>query len=208
MRRLLGYTATSILAFGLIFAAIRVVGGRNQSTTALLEAGNCEQPCWHSIQPGKTSFRQATTILKADSTYNVSQTAGKTLCWFSLKSASWYGCTDGHGETVQDIELSLPDGMLQLGDVIALFGLPIAARLCWFDSYTQDYVVARLLFEGNIEVEAFDRENPVQWRFDPEMTIIQIYYLSADSPRLPTNGKQSLRWRGFTNMTQRGCGEG
>jgi hypothetical protein len=40
------------------------------------------------------------------------------------------------------------------------------------------------------------------------MTIIQIYYLSADSPRLPTNGKQSLRWRGFTNMTQRGCGEG
>jgi hypothetical protein len=207
MKRLLAYTAASILAFALILLAVRVIGSRNQPATALLESGNCEQPCWHGIRPGETSFQQATTILQADSSYNLSLTAGKSLCWLSLKSTSWYGCTEGHGETVQDVELSLPDGMLRLGDAIALFGMPIAARLCWFDSYSQDYVVARLRFEGSIEIEAFDPENPVEWRFAPEMTIIQVYYLSAESPRLPINGKQHLRWRGFTNTTQRGCGE-
>src|SRR5689334_8090131 len=67
MRRLTFTTIFLISPISLVIGLSRGLSQQNAPPNARLFAtGNCAQPCWHGIQPGKTTLNEAEAILRAD----------------------------------------------------------------------------------------------------------------------------------------------
>jgi hypothetical protein len=209
MLRLLAHCAAVVATFCVLLFSIRAVGSLNRPPALVsLDPGSCVQPCWHNVRPGQTTLEETEVLLRADNRLIITGSLGKTLCWMTTPELPWNGCArrwqDRPGSPVEDLALYLPDNMLQLGDLFPLFGTPVAARLCRISGYSARIVAAQLSFGDNIEVIAYSPRYPLRWQFDPAMSVIQVFYLTDDSPRINSNSRD---WRGFVPETPHACGE-
>ncbi len=207
MRRLLAHSVVAVLGFSALLGGVRMVGGMViPPSVKALDPGTCLPPCWHGIRPGETSFAQAEAMLRADPSLSLSVSPRRTLCWIGQTEAAWPGCIRSWqaGGPVEDVELYLPDNALRLGDALVVFGDPTSVRLCWIVGYSNRFVLAMFYFEENIQLAAYSPRHPTRWQIDPEMSVIQVFYLTADSARLEPAAPP---WRGLTSSVQKGCGE-
>jgi hypothetical protein len=209
MIHLLVRAAAVVFTFCTLLLSIRAVGSLNRPPAlVMLDPGSCVQPCWHDIRLGQTTLEETEAILRADQRFSINGSLGKTLCWMTTPELPWNGCArrwqNIAGSAVEDMALYLPDNAVQLGDLFTLFGTPVNARLCRISGYSSRIVAAQLSFGDNIEVMAYSPQFPLRWQFDPGMSVIQIFYLTADSPRLNSNNSG---WRGFIPSAPHACGE-
>ena len=209
MRRLL--TCAAVVAATLVVGllAARVVGALSGlQATALLAAGECDQPCWQGIQPGHTTLAEAEAALRVSSVVNVSSPhSDLMLRWASLANPVWRGSafrmnpkrTD---EAITFVELKPPQDAFHLGDAITIFGEPVVSTLCWrFDAVPGNvqhpFLAAHVYFPGNIEVLAYNPLDPRAKRYVPDMAIWSIIYDYPASE--PPYRFDAPRWRGFTS---------
>jgi hypothetical protein len=208
MTRLLIGTAVVIAALALIIAAIRLIGGwAVLPAAAILDPRACPQPCWHGIQPGKTTFRQALAIFKAnpDRIALPDDYLTRLSIHFTLDT-HWCGQVDRWDEAVSNLDTPLqfivlkpPANTMRLGDAVILFGEPLASVLCPTGMANLSGKVSRLyrgrvFFQGNIEVSFFSDES----RFDPQMPVEMItYYYPAGEPPYRFD---TPPWRGFARV--------
>jgi hypothetical protein len=209
MIRLLVGTAAMIVALVLIMTAMRLIGGwaAQPAAAAILDPGSCPQPCWHGIQPGKTTFRQAQAIFRAspDRITLPNDYLTSTSMRFTLDTR-WYGQVYRLGDTASNLDNSLqfiilqpPANTMRLGDALLLFGEPLASVLCpsWPvyppQSGSRIYK-GNVFFQGNIEATVVSGES----RFDPHMPVTSITYLyPADEPPYRFD---TPPWRGFARV--------
>ncbi|MCC7446602.1 MAG: hypothetical protein IT324_04260 [Anaerolineae bacterium] len=214
MRVLLIRTVQLIVVTGLLVVGVRIVGTINPSpTTALFESWTCSpEPCWHGIHPGETTFNQALKLLADDGTLISSQDhSSSVLCW-KMDSAVQMVCVGQIGDTLNSpIEYMFMDmrrdlTALRLGEAVHLFGQPIGARLCWWQSGLDfnrptPALVADVYFPNGVYVAAYDPQHPTRWQFDPDMAVFSMEYAPGREYRSVPD------WRGFiTQDDEEGCG--
>jgi len=197
VRRLFALIAALIVTLSLLIVGVRVIGAKNPSPViAMLDPGDCALPCWHSIQPGKTTFHEAKEILNADR-YQISARFRDEyyLEWSFKKDDAWRGFFSGKGNAaIYDIRLQSAKRDVSLGDIVTVFQAPVAIRYCWFARSTYLY------FRDNIVVQVHaDRR---EYRFDPQMSVNEITYLH---PAVQMGNWAMEPWRGFTVSAARDC---
>lgn len=173
----------------------------------LLAPGNCTQPCWHGIQPGKTTLDQAEAILRADRTLaletnSYSDPFGKLhyqLCWSRTVAPRWEGCASRRGSSnandpIDDIVL-IPD--IRLGEAVQVLGKPTGIQLL----LGTDTIDADVYFRGSIRVDAgmiYSAMMPSYvYQLTPYKQITRVtYFRPEQQPRCKPHP-----WRGFGTPT-------
>ena len=208
MKRLLTASAGIAAILVVVLLAVRMVGATNGlQATSLLAAGECEQPCWQGIQPGRTTLTEAEATLRVNNVVNVSSPhSDLMLRWSSLGDPIWQGSAfrvnaKAADESITFVVLKPPQDAFNLGDAITIFGDPIVSTLCWrFDAVPGNvqhpFLAAHVYFPGNIEVLAYNPLDPRDKRYVPGMAIWSIMY---DYPaNEPPYRFDAPRWQGFT----------
>ncbi len=209
--KLLAQTAVTMIAAlicGLVGA--RVAGAAAWPFGPLLRAEGCEQPCWHGIQPGRTTIEEAEEALRSAAPVisDVNRTqlndfanSRRELCWNIAATPPWRGCVVGLGERASGgpigrLDLDPPWGSLQLGDALTAFGRPLTATLCLRSTgIGRTYMDAEVHFPGNVMIRAYNIHAPALARFDPAMTVYAIqYFRPAEEPPYRFDAPA---WRGF-----------
>jgi hypothetical protein len=200
IRYLLRIALTFDLALVMMVAAAVYAGGRKEWSASMraFDPGDCAQPCWHGIQPGKTTLDQAEAFLRADNRLLVTSSiiTGASsrqrviICWHApSKSGCATGPADSPDRFVDDLVFDDPN--LTLEEAIMLFGEPIGIRLLPRTD-TSDAIV---YFNGNVEVWIYMIDS-AYWSeprsFAPSMRSSRVIYES------PFGAKCRLYpWRGF-----------
>ncbi|MCC7447713.1 MAG: hypothetical protein IT324_09865 [Anaerolineae bacterium] len=202
MRRFLALTGGLILTFALLMVGVRAIDVTNPSpAVAILDPGNCSQPCWHGIQPGKTTFGQIKTLLRTDNGWFIhSYDQNHSLEWYMIASPDWYGSAyrnppyadnPNTDYPVQAVQLFFPEGSFQLHSAIALWGRPTAILLC-------SSGILWMFFKDNIEIMV--SYDPDTRRIDPSSFLISVIY---DDPSLESSYRlYGQNWYGFTQIKQ------
>lgn len=136
--------------------------------TLHLEAADCLQPCWESIQPGISTLND----------FNHQQSRSQLYRYQVIANTR-----DEDGViVVRDIQLNMRGDVL-LGDVLVELGMPTHADLSWIAAPPiagqrggrQTYVGGTLYFaDGLITVEVLHPD--CVWRFAPKMIVRRIRY--------------------------------
>jgi hypothetical protein len=158
----------------------------------LLASGDCSQPCWHGIQPGKTTLDQAEAILRADRTLTLETNSftdpfGKIhyqLCWSRTFAPKWEGCASRRGsanpnDPIDDIVL-IPD--IRLGEVLQVLGEPTGIHLL----LGTDTINADVYFGNNIRVDTgviYSALMPAyRYQLTPHQRIVRVTYFRPEQP--------------------------
>lgn len=216
MKRVLILTALTIPAFVLLLYGARITGYAMRSPgNGLVDAGNCEQPCWRGIQPGTTTLDKARAAVMTGSSVSFMQVESRfdnEACWETLTDPAWLACTVflygmRTGQRIQLIHIDPPQGALRLGDTVALFGEPVAASLCWWNmniaGMPSYFLRGRVFFRGNVEAWVYDRKQPMARHYTPDMIVFTLrYHYPADEPPYPFD---TPRWPGFKKAIREDC---
>jgi hypothetical protein len=217
IRLVRNFTIASIVLLALLIIIARVIGGTNKlPALAMLDPGNCPQPCWHSIKPGmKVDYAKA--ILESDSLLlSVEPTLhGKyadgvfAACWQMILDTPWIGCieryyNDEKNKGVERIFLWPSQGGLRLGDLINILGDPVATYSCPAISglettFPEPHLGVSVHFRNGISALAYKTKDPNQQRIDPNMLIHDLIYWTPIE-NFSRNFELQL-WHGFAQLT-------
>jgi hypothetical protein len=166
-----------------------------------LQPVGCPQPCWDGVQPGHSRVQDALLILNANPLVvdlirnDPNPVFPCELEWKMVTIPIFTGCmVIRPDQPVDTIILRFEDEQIRLGDVIDLYGMPVAAELCHrfdFGIRFRNNVFGTLYFPNHIIIAAYNQE-PDQWRLTPTMFVKMIRYTQAD-----TVPAQAPRWEGF-----------
>jgi hypothetical protein len=214
------FTITSIVVLALLIVTARAIGSTNKPPAmAMLDPGDCPQPCWQGIRPGVTTFHDAKANLRADPDVRVVGEEANEMCWRMISKNGWAGCIESDGgpdqrtARVAYIVVWLPQNAMRLGDMVSSFGNPKAAWVCLqINSITSTLptphssVTPR--FQNGISGMAYTTRNSRLGKnivlADPNMNIFYMYYGPADRPISNIHKP----WRGFTQFVSddKSCG--
>jgi len=198
-------TVAGVMFFSLAIVSVQQWGAGASSTMAerILVSQGCAQPCWHGIQPGKTTFQQGLDLLEKD-TKNIGHLGNgqqdhiagpeKNLCWLVLVNPNWHGCASNDefaDGPIQRIDL-LPSPTLpmRLGEALTIFGTPVASTVC----LTPGAEYAALYFPNDISVITLIDE-AAHPALDPNTA---VYVVRFDYPSTePPYRFDTPPWRGF-----------
>ncbi len=219
MGRLIRLSLLLIVAASLLVVVAKAIGRMSlppAATSVLTEA--CAAPCWHDIQPGKTTIDEAEALLQADHTTLIANVyrlqtqqfayTDHQLCWDIQGRPPWQGCAaasalpvKGGPVTRLDFDLVLDSNPpFQLGDAIVKFGQPQVALLC----SRLGFVYTRIFFPNNVEVRAINQRDQLRLELTPNMSVYSVrYYYPSDEPPYPFDAPP---WRGFLiDTSETGC---
>jgi hypothetical protein len=214
------FTIASIVVFALLIVAARAIGSTNKPPAlAILDPGDCLQPCWHGIRPGVTTFHDAKANLRADPDVRVVGEEEKELCWQMISKSGWAGCIESDGgpdqrtARVANIVVWLPQNTMRLGDMVSNFGDPKAVWVCLqiisiTSTLPTPHSSVAPRFQNGISGIAYTTRNSRLGKnivlADPNMNIFYLYYGPADRPI----SRGSMSWRGFTQFVSedKSCG--
>jgi hypothetical protein len=197
MKRLSWWTSSiSILLIVLILSA-RLVGSRNKVPgAAIFDPGNCPQPCWHGIQPGKTTLDEAEAILRADPLFSDIRREQPVvrfhLDWTINSNPVYYGGVHAENNVITKIwiiisPINTHDGV-PLMDAILAIGSPQSIFTCIGMSARGSIVKfsEKLTLTAWFVGEAINLDN---WSF-----VETAYYTSGE---IEPEDYSMQRWRGF-----------
>jgi hypothetical protein len=211
------FTIASIVALSLLIVTARAIGSTNKPPAlALLDPGDCPQPCWHGIQPGVTKMEAAKMVLKGETNLaNISPpTENHGGCWRTTTPVSWVICVGANSGAeklpgrVDDITFWPSEGTLRLSDAVNLFGTPTSVYSCPTISGLKTNLAGphraiTVMFgtygTGVIYKPSGLSDNPTATRVTLDMIVYDLTFVRASnfSPNLIP---QSQRWRGFTRL--------
>ncbi len=169
-----------------------------------IDSGACNQPCWRNIQLGKTSFRQAENLLRADPAITfgskLSNASSDLFRWQGDDSPLGMGMVSPHNagdpdSPVESIRLftSIHAPTVLLGDAIRRFGEPIEYELCW----RTDTMDGHVYFANHVEVTISPMYTAMGNRmqaYDPNLKLSEItYYATGEHPFR----REPRPWQGF-----------
>jgi hypothetical protein len=198
------FTVASVVVFALLIVTARAIGSTNKPPAlALLDPGDCPQPCWQGIRPGVTTFVQAKAILQADPVLSLRQQDTITICWQKRRGQAHWGCisSDRVGRVAR-ITVFLPEKAVQLGETLDLLGVPKYVLPCQFIGRSQVIsdpgIVMSMAFGANIWATLYKYSEHENLRMEPSMFISTLTY---DAPANGNRGWDSIwkAWRGFNN---------
>ncbi len=182
-------------ALSLAMLAARQVGLRAPDSAALawlksLYSAECALPdCWHAIQIGKTTVREAATILQADPDLKVDMLPSrsyKTWVMRTYRQAPPQGVEVGVSGSPDEpiapngLWIYLPVDTLRMGEVIAVLGAPEWAWSCGSNGLTY-YRIGAMRFMAQSRPDG---------RLSPHAPMLQI-----DLSRYPR--RYEPVWEGF-----------
>jgi hypothetical protein len=218
MRQLLFIITTTVVVVIMLIFGARTLGSAKEpsiSAMAKFAAEQCDpQPCWHGIQPGKTSAAQAEALLAAlpGSTPDKLQfcpdaDSADTSCWrVDVMSWSQLDPTSPVGMMV----FQPPADAFHLVDAVRLFGDPINSMMCYISTPSsgdigpeipRPLMISYVAFKGGIKVVAYNPHGLLSRRVDMSMSIYRMYLQ-------PAYDVYSPRWNGFSQQTRLGCNMG
>ncbi len=205
MKHLLVLTVSLIVILLLTIVGVRAIGTRDTlPIAAILDSGSCSQPCWHGVQPGRTTFAEARVLLQNDNVWgNVAYDSNGRLTWEMKTETGWRGSATGsryaETRTIESVDLIPPRGAVKLGDIVTLLDNPRRLRFCERNN-SSDHI--HLFFEGNMEVVAINSEGGQIDQLDLDLIVRSIRYYSSDASGL----YNASDWQGFVskNVTE-GC---
>jgi hypothetical protein len=208
MRLLRNFIVASIAVLVLLIVVARVIGSTNKlPALAMLDPGNCPQPCWHGIRPGGTSYENAKEIILADFRASSTIEAGEIygICWHL--GAVWEGCAYSIQDSEQKKSVSsiifkpLKDSIrLRSGDLINLFGTPVYKTACIVapsgpikigSTLSTNLVFGR----GEIILVGTQVTDPNSLMITETMLVSDIYFGESNNDQFMPPFWQS--WRGF-----------
>jgi hypothetical protein len=196
--RLLLTTAVAIAIFAGLIMAASVIGGRGEPSVVAtaLAAGDCSQPCWNGIRPGKTMWSQSEAILRAAAFVPSGQS---TTCWRKSADSTVEACIivylSPHDRPIESITLFFPHFSTRLGDIVSVFGKPIASRLCVNPRAPAVAVRGYVFFKGDVRAVVINPARPNERRFSPDMIVSFVSYNPAG---VFSSDVSVPRWAGFT----------
>jgi hypothetical protein len=201
------FTIASIVVLALLIVAARAIGSTNTPPAlAMLDPGDCPQPCWHGIRPGVTTVEEAKAILNATSIPSAIGYLDPNIgCWkvSSANNTFWLVCPGKPvvSNFIPDLELWPPEDTLRLGEVVSYYGKPIKTMSLDFDMGLdatvghKQYKAVVLELESNVKVVAYTK-NLNDQRIDPKMVIYQLTLFAGNVPF----GCHLRNWHGFTHI--------
>jgi hypothetical protein len=216
IRLICRFTIASMVLILLLIITARAIGSTNKPhALAMLDPGNCPQPCWHGIQPGmKVNYAQAIlhgdpVLVSVEPTLQGKYADGVfAACWRRTLDTSWRGCIEPYHDEkrtqVNRIFLWPSQGGFRLGDLINSFGEPIATYTCpaidgLETTLPKPYLGVSILFRNGISALAYKTKDPNKQRIYPNMLIHDLIYW-PQSENLFSNSELQL-WRGFGQLT-------
>jgi hypothetical protein len=179
--RLLILTAIVFAVISGLAVVVRELGHQTLPTPTYLDSVYCaEQPCWQGLQPGVSTHEQVVAQIRDYTPYT-----GRAV--------------DYGDDIVMMIELDTA-GLITLGDVIRVYGLPEQVGCLGLDATTmfsgrQLAMAAQLYFmDGLIEVDVV-RNDDIP-RLTPDMKIRRVRYYAAGERAYEIG--QTTSWHGFT----------
>jgi hypothetical protein len=179
-----------------------------QTLTDAFGLGNCDHPCWHGIELGKTTIAEAKRILSADPNITVlgEDNNGCQIDWTTVVEAiTWRGriCgTADEGTPIIWLDFRTEDsGAFVLVDAFMLFGNPIVAGCT--TAVTQEGrkgYFSGFLFGNGMQVAAVQYLPYNGPLFNPAMPIVAIQY---GAPYRST-GNDRGSWRGTISGNYQG----
>jgi hypothetical protein len=201
------FTVASIVVVALLIATARAIGSTHKPPAlAILDPGDCPQPCWHGIRPGVTTVAEATAILTADSNvglYKVSDEA--SVCW-NVSQTFIVGClwtTSSSTRPITNMIIWFPQDALRLGDIVNLLGLPRTIQACPYITDVKTTLqgqqrAVRPEFTTNVGIVAYAPVEPYRNKKSPTADPFMIgYYLYYWSPVSTVDKPNVQTWRGF-----------
>ncbi|MBN1202163.1 MAG: hypothetical protein JXJ20_09935 [Anaerolineae bacterium] len=180
LRGMAALTGVLFLACTGLVVGGRAIGRSISPSPALLEPGDCEQPCWQGIQPGVSTREEFAQQVREVDLYS--------------------GRATDYGDSIAVMFELSTRGWLTLADVIREFGTPERVDcLAWGHSTAAQSPATsvRLYFAGGlIEVSAMRADDAL--RLSPDMRVRSIRYYAPGEPTYPV-GKTS-KWRGFGSV--------
>ncbi|HLY27770.1 MAG TPA: hypothetical protein VKQ72_15600 [Aggregatilineales bacterium] len=215
MLRVFAVTSAIVILMGLLLGGARTTGSAATADTAANRfiAEQCSpQPCWRSIQPGKTPIDQTRNTLKADSSNPLSD---YKLCWSGVADPAncWHLSVSSNNppDGPADVLLfDVPQDALHLGDVMAIYGPPMSSQLCYIstptngdvdDNVPRPLMIAYLTFKGGIKVTAYSPHSLLNSRIEPRMSVARLKLQSTSDINNPA-------WHGFSEQKKLGCNMG
>jgi hypothetical protein len=210
------FTVASIVVLALLIVTARAIGSTNKPPAlAILDPGDCPQPCWHGIRPGVTTSGQALALLEADSTLIKGTGIPDQIhfpFWYRISQKAWVLSIwiNAHAPNVPVYRIThwLPHEALQLGDIINFLGTPVAITHCSEMSIPQAAISEKswgafLIFKGNIWATVYKPSRVNHHRLTPDMTVIGLYYYPADQLELVPSPPL---WSDFTQWATSAAG--
>lgn len=209
--RLLKLILCFILINALAIAATRVIGSQIRTPESrLFETGNCSQPCWHGIQPGKTTLDEAEAILYSESDFvtGIVQQPPLLDCdieWSFIAFPEFWGCASAKNGIISDMwvgveTIHFKTAGLDLGYALYSLGSPIAAEVCgdsngasYASMYTNQvkiYLELDWVYDG-IPFPKGNRD--LAW-----VDVKRIHYSDK-----PIKAPHAIPWHGFTIRKKR-----
>lgn len=180
-------------------------GGALPQPPLYLDQGRCAQPCWQGLQPGTTRLADALDLVQQLALFNAETLVVSaaeqvtTLRWETRPFPSYDVQARFRGDVLLRLDLNV-DGLVLLGDVLALFGEPSHVALCPRIAASFNYrraISATLYFyDGALEVWAY-LPNTDRWQVRPDMRVLQLTYRTAPPPDEPWLPLGAAAWHGF-----------
>lgn len=196
MQRLLLWTASLTIVLIVSMLSARLIGSRNKIPgAAIFDPGDCPQPCWHGIQPGKTTLDEAEAILRADPLFSDIRREQPVvrfdLDWTINSNPIYFGGIRAENNVVTKIWIMsywLHDGV-PLTDAMLALGSPQSISVC--DGVSGRH--ATMKFAEKVTLYTELRSTNIALDYLP---IVQsAHYTSDKEPNLhPLSG-----WRGFSD---------
>jgi len=162
--------------------------------TSLLATGDCTAPCFHGITPGKTTFTDAVTKVKADQAFSNIQSQDKPpqAGWSTTGGEACCQMTANDSGVVDAVIAKVtPDVTLQ--QVIDKFGQP---QYAYTVDYSSDEVAVAVIFPEKGVVVWVSPGNPASKLTGDSPVVIELFIDPAKwSDVLSTATLQA--WAGF-----------
>jgi hypothetical protein len=184
----------------------------------LLDTGDCSQPCWHNIEPGKTTLDQAEILLQREGSLvvNVKRHDGSgptdlgtkpcDLHWHLQSIPNYDGCALANNNIIWKVVLhpvSDPRSGISLAELLPSLGVPQSFEACrgnedeifiylHIDEYVEVLSIAKLPAESGLVLS--------EQAFSP---VTEVIYSSSSNAWISDSP-----WRGFAafnTTTIAGC---
>ncbi len=206
MKRLL---LLAVLLGGLCLAACtptpKLLDDSLLKDTSLLTDTPCAAPCWHSIIPGETSWRDMRTMIEDDGQFGKvdevkDDSSDVRLVSFARKDSSTPCCriySSLDGKTVGQILTLLAPGQITLGDVIAKYGEPTYGAGA---DVTSDQALVSLLYPSTpMMVYAFAPGIKAGELTKASQIVGVLYMTQADVEEI-LKSTNLYTWRGYRKL--------
>lgn len=209
-------TLRFVVLLGILLLVVLAIRSLNLKTpsivSTMLRTGNCSQPCFWGLQPGKTDIQRVVSVLEANGNVELYEPNEDidpfhvhSVCWRMGADKTWKGCVRGDtvysGNNIHYLYVWPPHDSVRLGDVINALGEPTHVEACGsitgLVTNLPEPIWAIEIQINSILIRAYKRFDDL--RVDPDMFVYKLMYLPENANFVSPDHN----WKGFVQIPDR-----